>query len=901
MNYNYQTSTNQTNLITSVKFWVLTLILVLLYSVLIFAQSTIYIDPTNSGDPGQNGTIDHPYDSWSDFTVQNNNTYLMKKGTSITNASPISMVSKSNVTISTYGTGEKPHIIYAGGGANLNADGCNNILIEGIIFEGGESGVISCGAHGGRSASNQTIRNCETIGGWRGINSEVWEPETGHISDLLIENCIIHGCSTDGIFAKSNTNETYNGITIRGCHIYDVNQKWLELQNGTCDGDCIHLLRAGNVLIEDNILDRRGTSYKFSVIVIGRTDTEVATVRNNVIYPPNQHDVWSSNAFYFQILGEVNFIGNKVIGSQMPSGASSTACGILRAINVNVSYNLFDYVGVIVGTGAPTPFTHQYNNNIVRFYLQGDENYFLNSGNQPIYMRNNIFMMPNDTYLVNDGMHGGVNVFKTNNLELYSDDLSYFDNLIHFANITAGDFHLTENSTLARNQGIEYTGALNYDLDSIPVPQETSRDIGSFEYFDGGQINNPPVIANQTFSVPENSTAGTNVGTVVATDPDAGQTLTYSILSGNTGNAFQINASTGVLTVATPSAINFEVTPTFSLIVKVQDNGSGSLSSQATITINLIDVNEIPEIYDQSFWVPENSATGTTVGTVVAGDPDAGQTLSYVITNGNINNAFQINSTSGLISVDNTEAINFEAMPAFSLTVEVTDNGTGNLSSQAVMTIDIHDINEQPVIPCQYFWVKLDISAIINETSIPVYKVGVVEASDPDAGQSLTFSLEEMTGNEIWEIGSQTGELVIANPYALIFEPVSNYTLMVTVEDDALNPLSSTATIFVNVEIMNWINDIETDVEEPEDDQVVYNLFPNPVMDFMNIELRSLCMELVQTTIFNLCGEVVLAKEYLVTDGKLTDKLDLSSLKRGAYIIKFNSCGKWIIEKLVKL
>jgi hypothetical protein len=217
------------------------------------------------------------------------------------------------------------------------------------------------------------------------------------------------------------------------------------------------------------------------------------------------------------------------------------------------------------------------------------------------------------------------------------------------------------------------------------------------------------------------------------------------------------------------------------------------------------------------------------------------------------------------------------------------------------MTIDIHDINEQPVIPCQYFWVKLDISAIINETSIPVYKVGVVEASDPDAGQSLTFSLEEMTGNEIWEIGSQTGELVIANPYALIFEPVSNYTLMVTVEDDALNPLSSTATIFVNVEIMNWINDIETDVEEPEDDQVVYNLFPNPVMDFMNIELRSLCMELVQTTIFNLCGEVVLAKEYLVTDGKLTDKLDLSSLKRGAYIIKFNSCGKWIIEKLVKL
>jgi hypothetical protein len=279
------------------------------------SQNVVYVDPSNSGDPVQNGSQIHPYDSWSDFSIQSNTTYLMKTGTDIINPSRIYILSKTNVTISSYGSGGKPSISYFGGQANITADGCTNLVIENIKLIGGESGVISCGAHGGRSANNQTIRDCEIVGGWRGINSEVWEPETGHISNLLIEDCIIHGCSTDGIFAKSNTNETYNGITIRGCHIYDVNQKWLELHDGTCDGDCIHLLRAGNVLVEDNILDRRGTSYKFSLIVIGRTDTEVATVRNNTIYPPNQHDVWSSNAIYFQILGEVNFIGNKVIGS----------------------------------------------------------------------------------------------------------------------------------------------------------------------------------------------------------------------------------------------------------------------------------------------------------------------------------------------------------------------------------------------------------------------------------------------------------------------------------------------------------------------------------------------------------------------------------------------------------
>lgn len=343
MNYKFQ-SGNQTNLLSSSKFWILTLILILIYSTIILSQTTVYIDPTNSGDPAQNGSIDHPYDSWSDFTIQNNNTYKMKRGTSCTNSSSISMVSKSNVTLSTYGSGARPTITYTGGAQNINADGCSNIVIEGFKLINGPAGVISCGAHGGRSASNQTIRDCETVGGWRGINSEVWEPETGHISNLTIENCIVHGQSTDGIFAKSNGNENYEGITIRGCHVYDVNQKWLELQNGECDGDCIHLLRANNVLVENNILDRRGTSYKFSIIVIGRTYNENAIIRNNTIYPPNQHSTWSSNAIYFQILGDVKFIGNRIIGSQMPSGAASTACGVFRVRTADISYNLFDHI-----------------------------------------------------------------------------------------------------------------------------------------------------------------------------------------------------------------------------------------------------------------------------------------------------------------------------------------------------------------------------------------------------------------------------------------------------------------------------------------------------------------------------------------------------------------------------
>jgi VCBS repeat-containing protein len=154
---------------------------------------------------------------------------------------------------------------------------------------------------------------------------------------------------------------------------------------------------------------------------------------------------------------------------------------------------------------------------------------------------------------------------------------------------------------------------------------------------------------------------------LIASDPDAGQTLTYSILSGNTSGAFAINASTGVLTVANSSALNFETTPSFALIVKVQDNGTGTLSSQATVTVSLTNVNEVPVINNQAFSVAENSANGTNVGTVVASDPDAGQTLTYSILSGNTSGAFAINASTGVVTVANSSALNFEVTPSFAL------------------------------------------------------------------------------------------------------------------------------------------------------------------------------------------------------------------------------------------
>ena len=62
------------------------------------------------------------------------------------------------------------------------------------------------------------------------------------------------------------------------------------------------------------------------------------------------------------------------------------------------------------------------------------------------------------------------------------------------------------------------------------------------------------------------------------------------------------------------SALDFESTPVFNLNIQVMDNGQGNLTDQATVTVNLFDINEDPIIEDQTLSVDENAANGQQVG-----------------------------------------------------------------------------------------------------------------------------------------------------------------------------------------------------------------------------------------------------------------------------------------------
>ncbi|MDB5385021.1 MAG: hlyA 4 [Planctomycetaceae bacterium] len=104
-------------------------------------------------------------------------------------------------------------------------------------------------------------------------------------------------------------------------------------------------------------------------------------------------------------------------------------------------------------------------------------------------------------------------------------------------------------------------------------------------------VNEAPSMATgQAFSAPLKASFGTVVGNVVASDPDLTapfNKLTYSIVGGNTNQAFTIDKVTGQITVASSSALNTSGKK-FTLQIKVTDGGSPALGITQTVTVQTV-------------------------------------------------------------------------------------------------------------------------------------------------------------------------------------------------------------------------------------------------------------------------------------------------------------------------
>jgi gliding motility-associated-like protein len=102
-------------------------------------------------------------------------------------------------------------------------------------------------------------------------------------------------------------------------------------------------------------------------------------------------------------------------------------------------------------------------------------------------------------------------------------------------------------------------------------------------------VNEAPVLKQDTFAINENALIGEFVGTVTASNPESSQLLNYKIIqNANVTLPFVINENTGEITVS--SELNYANKNQYKLVVIVSDNDPDSKSDTNVIIIN---VNEV--------------------------------------------------------------------------------------------------------------------------------------------------------------------------------------------------------------------------------------------------------------------------------------------------------------------
>lgn len=234
-------------------------------------------------------------------------------------------------------------------------------------------------------------------------------------------------------------------------------------------------------------------------------------------------------------------------------------------------------------------------------------------------------------------------------------------------------------------------------------------------------VNSPPSAGDQSFSVDENTANTTSVGTIVAADPNVPPgSLSFSLTGGSGDTAFAVS-STGEITVADFTQLDYETATAFDLEILVTDDAGAT--DTATITINLNPLNDnVPVIANQTREVDENAANGTLVGAViVASDADQpGDTLTFTEAGGTGSAAFDITST-GQIVVANQSLLNFETNPSYTLDVIVDDNKGS--TATATVTINLNDLVESMVVTAGD-WSSNDITIIRDGSQLRILETG---------------------------------------------------------------------------------------------------------------------------------------------------------------------------------
>ncbi|XP_056625239.1 protocadherin alpha-3-like isoform X9 [Triplophysa dalaica] len=318
--------------------------------------------------------------------------------------------------------------------------------------------------------------------------------------------------------------------------------------------------------------------------------------------------------------------------------------------------------------------------------------------------------------------------------------------------------------------------------------------------------DNMPVFTQDVYSVTlkENVPVGTIVLQVNATDMDDGPNREIFYTFGSDIDSkllklFDLNSNTGDITVIGP--IDYEEMNNYEIDIQASDKGPVPLTSDKSITIKIIDVNDnAPEIEVTSFSsaLPEDSKVGTTVALISVSDLDSGvngKVLCY-ITEG-LPFRLTPSSQDNIYSLVTASSLDRETVPRYEITLVARDAGQPPLSSIKTITVQVSDVNDNSpefsIFPYSFY---------VMENNVPGKSLFSVSAAerDIDGNAVINYNILRNFGDEnkyasFININSENGEIYALKSFD--FETLKTFQFHVLATDSGSPSLSSNVTVNV--------------------------------------------------------------------------------------------------------
>jgi mRNA-degrading endonuclease HigB of HigAB toxin-antitoxin module len=284
-------------------------------------------------------------------------------------------------------------------------------------------------------------------------------------------------------------------------------------------------------------------------------------------------------------------------------------------------------------------------------------------------------------------------------------------------------------------------GSLNFETRSSYSVRVAAADLAGLLFaksfiVTATNVNERPTnLTLSKLSIAENGGVNAVIGQIASSDPDAGDTFTYTLVAGtgDTDNAaFNIDGNQ----LRASASLDFETKSSYS--VRLRSTDAGGLFAEKSFKISVTNANDAPtNIALSSTTIAENVGVNGVVGTLTATDQDKSSKFTFTLVPGagdTDNGAFNISNN----VLRASQSLNFETKSSYSVRVRVTDQAGGQFEKE--FAIGVRDVNETPTA------IALSNSTIAENAGANAV-VGTLSATDPDVGGSFTYALVRGTGD----------------------------------------------------------------------------------------------------------------------------------------------------------